>query len=370
MTGTLPDFNFLTVDPQVILNEMIHDYEMLTDRKLADADPVRLFILAQADKIIQLSNIINDSAKQNLLYFSRNEVLDFKGYEWDTPRLGNDPAKTTMRFFAAIIQSAARIIPKGTLVTAGDEVFFETTSDAIIAANTEYVDVEAVCQTPGVIGNGYQIGEINTMVKPLIYVSSCTNITVSEGGTVREDDVDYRNRIRQAPEKLSTAGPSGAYEYFAKSASALINDVHAYMSTPGTVTVKVLLKDGELPGTEILDAVEDKLSTRSIRPLTDNLVVGAPDIVACDLDFTYYLPSDISDVTAAKNAVESAIKDYKKWQTEKMGRDINPSQLIWYCIKAGAKRVDVRTPSYTQVAPYEVAQLNTENIIFGGVEND
>ena len=366
----LPEFNFIDVNPESIINEMIKDYEDLTGRRLAEADPIRLFILAQANRLIQLGTIINDTAKQNLLYYAREDVLELKGYEWDEERGGNDPATTTMRFVAAIVQNTAKTIPAGTMVTPGDETFFITTRDVVIQPNSEYVDVEAVCTTPGTIGNGYQIGEISTMVQPLVYISHCLNLTETEGGTELEDIESYRERIHQAPKRLLTAGTTDAYETQAKSASAAIGDVHAYKSAPGEVTIKVLLKNGDLPGVEILNDVEAAVTPKNVRPLTDSVSVGIPDVIEDDLDLTYYLPIESTDLLVNQAKVEQAIEDYKLWQSEKMGRHINPSKLVSLCMAAGATRVDVRSPSYTVVNEHDVAKIVTTNIVFGGVEND
>ena len=49
----------------------------------------------------------------------------------------------------------------------------------------------------------------------------------SDGGADKESDAAFYDRMRESMETFSTAGPLGAYEYFAKTASALIVDVKA-----------------------------------------------------------------------------------------------------------------------------------------------
>ena len=64
------------------------------------------------------------------------------------------------------------------------------------------------------------------------------------------------------------------------------------------------------------------------------------------------------------------MQDYIRWQTEKMGRDINPSVLVSYMMKTGIKRVEVRQPEYTVVPESEVAALNQCNVSSGGIEDE
>ncbi|MFD2089924.1 baseplate J/gp47 family protein [Brevibacillus brevis] len=50
-------------------------------------------------------------------------------------------------------------IPKGTRVTAGDNVFFATTADVTVTSGETKVEVKAECVSVGVIGNGYPVGK-------------------------------------------------------------------------------------------------------------------------------------------------------------------------------------------------------------------
>ena len=177
--------------------------------------------------------------------------------------------------------------------------------------------------------------------------------------------------MRESVETFSTAGPLGGYVYFAKTASPLIVDVKATSPTPGVVDVRVLLQDGELPGEEILNKVSEILSAAKVRPLTDNVQVKAPEAVSYDIDFTYYTTSGgaLSDSAAAAN-VAAAVAAYKEWQAGKMGRDIDPSELIYRIKQTGVKRVEVRSPVFTVVADNAVAQCGETAIVNGGAESE
>ena len=178
-------------------------------------------------------------------------------------------------------------------------------------------------------------------------------------------------RMRESVETYSTAGPLGGYEYFAKSASALIADVKATSPKPGEVDVRVLLTGGELPGEEILKEVLNILNADTVRPLTDHVTVAAPQAVPYNINVTYYTQEGgaLSADTIAAD-VAAAVKSFQKWQAEKMGRDVNPSQLIALLMQTGVKRVEVRSPVFTTVADNAVAQIGTVSVVNGGAERE
>lgn len=372
MTVILPEINFLTTNPEELANEFIQMYEQAEGRKLAQADPLRLIFLTCASVITKQNVAINDAAKQNLLYYARGDILKHKGAEFDTPVLEATAASTTLRMHLSLPLSTSKIIKKGELLATSNEgaIFFVSTHDAVIETTDLFVDINLKCTITGPEGNGFAIGEINSLVKPLPYVSKVENITVSAGGSLEEDEESYRNRIYLAPEKLSNAGPTGAYEYYAKSASPLISDIFVDSPQPGYVNISVLLKNGELPSEEIIQLIYEKVNARDVRPLTDFITVSAPEIVTYDLDVVYYIETNAVDKTLIHQNVEKAIDEYGKWQSSKIGRDINPSKLISDCIKAGAKRVDVRTPIFMAINKGQVAVMENKNVTFGGLEDD
>lgn len=372
MTVILPEINFLTTNPEELANEFIQMYEQAEGRKLAQADPLRLIFLTCASVITKQNVAINDAAKQNLLYYARGDILKHKGAECDTPILEATAASTTLRMHLSLPLSTSKIIKKGDLLATSNEgaIFFASTHDVVIERSDWFIDVQLECTTKGPEGNDFAIGEINSLVKPLPYVSKVENITVSAGGSLEEDENSYRERIYLAPEKLSNAGPTGAYEYYAKSASPLISDIFVDSPQPGYVNISVLLKNGELPSEEIIQLIYEKVNARDVRPLTDFITVSAPEIVTYDLDVVYYIETNAVDKTLIHQNVEKAIDEYAKWQSSKIGRDINPSKLISDCYKAGAKRVEVRTPVFIAINKGQVAVMENKNVTFGGLEDD
>lgn len=367
-----PDISFVDTDTKTLVNALIRSYELFTGRTLYQADPVRLFILWVADIIIQERVNIDFSAKQNLPRYAEGEYLDslaelFK----DAYRLEPEKAKTTLRFTLSIKLEVPTVVPAGTRVTTDGEVVFATVDDLTIPAGEISGNVEAECLTAGEIGNGFVPGQISQLIDIFPYFERVENITESEGGADEESDAAFYDRMRESVETFSTAGPLGGYVYYAKTASPLIVDVKATSPSPGVVDVRVLLAGGELPGEEILKKVSDILSADKVRPFTDNVQVAAPEIVPYDIDFTYYTTEGgaLSASAAAAN-VAAAVQGYKEWQAGKMGRDIDPSELIYRIKQTGVKRVVVRSPVFTAVSDNSVAQSGTTAIVNGGAESE
>lgn len=367
-----PDIHFVDTDTNTVVNALIQSYEAFTGRTLYPADPARLFILWVADIIIQERVNIDFSARQNVPRYAEGEYLDslaelFK----DAYRLEPEKAKTTLRFTLSIPLEVATIVPVGTRVTVDGEIIFQTTQALTIPAGDLFGDVEAECQTDGEIGNGFVPGQITQLIDIFPYFGSLENVSESDGGADEESDAAFYERMRESVETFSTAGPLGAYEYYAKSASALIVDVKATSPEPGEVDVRVLLSGGQLPGEEILKEVLDILNADKVRPLTDHVTVAAPETVPYDIDFTYWTQEGgaVSDDKVAEN-IAAAVRTFKEWQGAKMGRDVNPSYLISLLMQAGAKRVKVRSPVDTVVPDNAVAVIGETAVVNGGAENE
>lgn len=367
----LPAITFATADPQEMAIEVVSTVEKLLGRKLERADPLRLFLRGVEAIIIQQRLLIDETAKQNLLAYSTGDNLDHLGALVGCERLGAAKAITTVEITLSTVREVSTTIRKGTRITAGDEIYFELEDDVIILAGSATATAKAICTVTGEVGNGYAAGELCRVVDPQAFLLSIVNTTTSEGGADIESDDNYRQRIHEAPEAYSVAGSAGAYIYHAKSVSQLISDVAVDSDVPGNVQVYVLLKGGELPGEEILSAVEEYLSGETVRPLTDNLFVLPPTVREYDLDITYWVArSDAIQAAAIESAASQAVADYVEWQREKLGRDINPSELIYRLKRSGVKRVEIRFPEFKATDKFTVAIPKTISTIFAGLEDD
>lgn len=369
----LPDITFYTPEVKAVTDELVAEVERLEERILYPGDPVRLLLQGVAMKLVQQQVLINQTAKATLLRYAPIDVLRHMGAPFGVDQLPEEPAVTTIQFTLSIPLSNATIIPAGTRIGpegGGGDLYFITTDVLQIPAGAQSGTVSAACSIAGAEGNGFLPGQLNVLIDPLPFVSSVTNLTESAGGAAAESADSLRERIRQAPESFSTAGPSGAYEFWAKSASAAIIDVRATTPAPSEVLVVPLLAGGVLPSQDVLDAVSDKLNDKTIRPLTDKVTVAAPDPVEYDINLTYYiLRSRAAESAAIQAAVELAVEVYRLWQRSALGRDIDPSELIFLAREAGAIAIAVNSPAQTLVDETEVAQDRTINVTFGGLRD-
>ena len=367
---TLPDVSFVETDAQQVIDDIIGGYEELAGRTLATADPVRLFLLSLSYIIINQRNLINESGKSNLLYYAQDDFLDHLALSREVERLEAEPSLTTLRFTLSGVQGTDIGVPQGTRATADNQLYWRTTAPATITAGQTFVEVAAEAMTAGEIGDDLPINSITRIVDPIPYVQSVTNTTITNGGRDQETDEALRLRIYEAPQAFSIAGPELAYVYWARTASVSISDVVAYSPSPGVVEVRPLLQDGQIPSQEILDAVDAVLSPKTIRPLTDQVTVLAPETVTYDITFTYYIRSeDVASEATIISKVEAAVQSYRAWQRAKLGRDINPDEMVTLVKQAGAKRLAITAPNYTVLEQYEVAQAENINFVYGGLEN-
>lgn len=367
----LENLKFVDANPEEMEIHILEIVEGLLERKLARADPLRLFLLGLEAAMIQQCLLFDQAAKMNLLACAKGSYLDHIGALVGTERLPASPAATTMKLTLSAVREQAVIIPKGARITAGDDIYFALNENAIIPAGELFVTATATCTENGERGNGYLPGEISRIVDPVPFWTAAENITKSEGGADVENDEAYRERIHEAPEKFSTAGPTLAYEYHAKAASALIADVYPDSPAPGEVVVYPLLKGGVIPGEEVLTLVREKLNDRRIRPLTDKVSVKAPESVKYDVEAVYYIDRrDATEAAAIRTRAENAVQEFVAWQKEKLGRDINPTELYYRLRTAGVKRAEIISPAFAATNRKQVAVAENVKVTFGGLEDE
>ena len=367
----LENLKFVDANPEEMEIHILEVVEGLLKRKLARADPLRLFLLGIEALLIQQRLLFDQMAKMNLLAYAKGGYLDHIGALVGTERIPATPATTTMKLTLSVVRDQAVIIPKGARITAGDNVYFALNENAVISAGELSAMTTATCTENGERGNGYLPGEISRIVDPAPFWATASNTTKSEGGANIEGDDHYRERIHEAPEKFSTAGPTLAYEYHAKEASALIVDAFADTPAPGEVNIYTLLKGGVLPGDEILTLVREQLNDRRIRPLTDKVSIKTPERIKYDVDAVYYIDhNNATEAAAIQARAESAVQEFILWQKERLGRDINPTELYYRLRYAGVKRAEIKLPVFTATNRKQVAIADHVNVRFGGVEDE
>ena len=376
-----PDIEFVETDTETIISSLIALYEELQraagreNYQVRPGSPERLFISWLAAVIIQQRVLINETAKMNVpRYAAKSENEDYLDslaeIFKDTPRLPASPASATFRFYISEPQQQSTIIPAGTRISFDGVIMFATSEALEIKAGETSGEVEAVCTQPGTVGNGLVAGQVKEMVDLFDHYQKAENITTTSGGAEKEDNESYYERMRESMESFSTAGPINGYIYWTKTVSPAVLDVAVTSPEACIVDVRVILRDGQEATPAVLKEIEEALNAADIRPLTDVVTVNAPETVDFSVDTTFYIAQPNKESAAAiERAVRAAVDEYIEWQTTKMGRDINPSQLTRMMMEAGAKRVEVRQPVFATVPEIAVGRLKSKNILNGGLED-
>lgn len=379
----MSDYKFVETDSEKIVKMLVENYEQLTGRTLLPADPDKVFISWVAQLIVQERALINFAAGQNLPSRAIGENLDALGeFIYNVQRPQAQPAEIEVRFEISAPQSSAVAIPKGTKLTdTSKTLVWETTEDTAVPIGAIYAMTRAVCQTSGEIGNGFAEGQINTLidVDNVPFYKAVSNTTPSSGGSETADDNTYLELMRKSLEAYSTAGPKGAYEYHAKAVSTAIADVCAInpIDKPGHVEIYAIMNDGTIADSGTKQDILAACNDDRVRPLTDIVEVCDPAEVEFDVDLTFYVDqSTQKSINDIQIAVDAAVEEFVSWQTAKIGRDINPTQLMWFLSNSGIKRVEITSPEFTslrdgtaRLTP-QVAKIGTVTVTFGGYEDE
>ena len=381
------EYQFVNTNPEELMARLIAEYEKTSKYTMQPGSPERLLISWVASALTLIQVQINYAGNQNIPSRASGQNLDALGdLFFEKARPAAKPAVCTMRFTISEPQASAVLIPEATKVTdASGAKYWATTIDIYVPIGETYAEVQALCMNEGSEGNGYKAGQINKLVDVFPYFLKCENITESDGGSDTATDLEYYKQLKASEDAYSTAGPMGGYTYWAKTVSTDIADVVAIMPRNpdtdelmgGHVHIFALMFDGTIASETVKELILAACNEDSVRPLTDFVSTVDPDIVDYNIAFTYYVPANTPRTGAEiQQAVDDAVTEFKKWQSGKLGRDINPSYLISLLMKTGIKRVVLTEPAFTalndgsdHLVP-DVARCVSTDIVNGGYEDE
>lgn len=222
----MSEINFVETDAKKISDEILEELENGVSEPLYPGDERRIFGEALAYAIVTVYNTVNDSCRQRLLRYARGATLDALGENRDVERHTPTQATTTLCFGVSEPVEYNIIIPEGLRVTGDYEHYFLTDSTVVLIAGALEVEVTATAENGGEEYNDIAPGGIHQIVdvSEVPMIDYVTNIEATAGGGDEESDEAYRERIREAEHRLSTAGPAQAYKYWALSANPLVSD--------------------------------------------------------------------------------------------------------------------------------------------------
>ena len=182
----------------------------------------------------------------------------------------------------------------------------------------------------------------NNGVERLV-ITPADDSTIPPTAAVMESDDDFRARIAGAFEGLSVAGPTGAYEYHARSADGRVADASAISPSPAVVTVTILAREGNgTAAADLLTVVDAALNDENVRPVADRVTVQSAKIVNYEIIAELYLyPGPEAEPIRA--ASEAKLIAYISTQ-KRLGRDIRLSALYAAMHVEGVQRVNLIKP--------------------------
>jgi len=187
-----------------------------------------------------------------------------------------------------------------------------------------------------------QLGANNGIER--LTITPADDTTIPPTPAVMESNDDFRARIAAAFEGLSVAGPTGAYEYHAKSADGRVADASAISPSPAVVTVTVLAREGNgAAAGDLLAVVNAALNGENVRPVADRVSVQSAEIVNYEIEAEIYLyPGPEAEPVRA--AAEAKLAAYVSAQ-RRLGRDIRLSALYAAMHVEGVQRVSLIKPA-------------------------
>ena len=364
MALTEPDF--IERDADKITAEMIAQYEAATEKTLYPAQAERLLIDLWAYREMLVRVAAQEAAKQNLVAFAREPMIDYLGELVGVYRLAAQPATTTLQFSVDEELAIDVLIPAGTRVSASDSIIFATDTDVVLTAGLLLVNATATCTEPGAAGNDWQPAQVSQLLDEIDNVDlQVTNLAASSGGSEQEDNDRLRERIKLAPESFTNAGSRMAYRFHAMQAHPNIVDVAVLSPVPGTVELYPLLSTG-LPDDSILTLVESFCSDEKVRPLTDTVRAKTPVQVdyTIDAQITIYRNQDANSV---KDEANNAIQNWVAARRTKLGVDIVPGQINAVLTVSGVYQVELPGLELVVLAENEWANCTAINVTITGV---
>lgn len=186
---------------------------------------------------------------------------------------------------------------------------------------------------------------------------------------VMESDEALRLRAQAAFEGMSVAGPSAAYEYFARSASGQVADARATSPSPAEVVVAVLSTEGDgTASAELLAAVAAAVNDEEVRPIGDRVTVQSAEIVEYEIDATLYLyPGPESEPII--NAADASLQKFLTQNDKKISRDVARSAISAALHVQGVQRVVLNSPPEDiKISDIQAARNVGYNLENGGTD--
>lgn len=342
------------------------------DPELSEGCIASLLMKAFCAVEYQTMQYIDAKGRAEMLKTSTGEALDSLASLLGLTRMPPNRATAMQRFSLDEVQNFTIAIPAGTRVKTPFGKYFCTREYAEIRAGELSTETVVVAETAGTDSDNVAIGTINVLVDSIPYVVT-VNTTPSTGGLDAEDDDSLTRRIFLAPAVYSSAGPREAYEYYARAWRSDVADVQVENPSRCHVAVYFVIQDDDglrLPNETELREMETYLSADRLRPMCDLVQCVKPEEIEYDIDVQYWIASsDQRQAGQIQKQIGEALEEFQVWQ-RKLGRDVNPTELVARLRQAGAKRVKLTAPEDISVQKNCLPKAVSISVTYGGLEDD
>lgn len=266
---------------------------------------------------IQADWVLDQSFPQT----AQGVYLDYQGELRGLTRLPAAKAAGTLRFSVETAPMSDLTIPAGTVCMTEDEVRFQTTAAAVLAAGTLSADAPAEALEGGANGNA-AAGAIRLLTACPLAITGCTNPAAFSGGSDAEDDETLRQRIMESYQRLPNGANAAWYEQTAMNYGgvAAARAVGRARGT-GTVDVYVATEQG-VPGAELLAGLEAELQEK--REIAVDVEVKAPTVQSVNVTVAV-APEAGAAFEAVKTRVEQSITTF--FTGRLLGRPVRLAEL-------------------------------------------
>ena len=271
----------------------------------ADCDlAVRLYAAAAELQALDIQGewVLDQSFPQT----AQGVYLDYHAQMRGIARTEATKAVGTLRFSVEQAAATALTVAAGTVCMTANEVRFQTTADAVLAAGELSVDVMAEALEPGRSGNA-ATGTIQILTACPVGITGCTNPAPFTGGSDQEDDESLRSRILESYQRLPNGANAAWYERTAMGHSG-VAAARAVGRARGIGTVDVYIAtEAGLPGAELLAEVQADLQER--REIAVDVQAKAPAAVEIDVSAELAVREG-AEFSTVKAAAEQALAGF------------------------------------------------------------
>ena len=368
--------HYLTYDPDAMWEEMMRIYMQEGGDVLFPGDEKYMLLRAVQQMLIAAYAAHDNAARMRTLRYAVGDYLDLIGEGMRMPRVTAQHAQTMVRVTVKAA-GASVSLPKGSQFSYNGLLIFETTQEAAVSATPggeAVLEAPAQCTTEGIAGNGVEAGTLLHPIYATAQILRAELAAASGGGSERETDEEYRERMRNSSYIDTTTGPASQYSAQAMAVSSAIIDASAvagseYALEAGHVLISLLFSAGTEQSEKdaLLLEVNAALSAQEVRPLTDVVSVQEAQSVPFEITVRYAVDGARSTAMVSRTEIVTAAEDFVLWQCAQLGRAFDPYRLITALYNAGCSRVDIDPTSAVNGGPVGYTAILPTQYMLGTV---